>query len=138
MVVQLLTTSRCFDDFGQQTEQFLIVGVHRIELFFIHEFAVAQESQPEFDSGAFLQRGAHFVDEAAFAFGLLGGFDVRSEVGSVRQQPLADYELLPDFGQELVQLHCAQSEPVGFFENYVFSHRPSLTLLFISTVVSAP
>jgi hypothetical protein len=40
-VVQLLTASRCFYDFGQQTEQFLIVGVHRIELFFIHEFAVA-------------------------------------------------------------------------------------------------
>jgi hypothetical protein len=124
MVVQLLTTSRCFDDFGQQTEQFLIVGVHRIELFFVHEFAVAQESQPEFDSGVFLQRGAHFVDEAAFAFGLLGGFDVRSEVGSVSQQPLADNVFFPDIGQILVRPHRAQGEGVGFFEYYVFRHGP--------------
>jgi hypothetical protein len=132
VVIQLLTASRCFDYGSQQTEQFLIVRVHRIELFFFHEFAVSQKLQPEFDSRAFLQRRAHFMDETAFAFGFLRGFDVRSKVGSVRQQPFADNELFPDFGQELVQHHYAQSEFVRLFEHDVFLHCPGLLVVYFN------
>jgi hypothetical protein len=78
------------------------------------------------------------VDEAALAFSLLGGLDVRSEVGSVSEQPLTDNEFFPDFGQVFVQIHHAQSELVRLFEHYVFCHRPSLLFPSISTVVSAP